>query len=152
MNATIPKAKIIWVADDTPLLQEVMTQMLEQKGATVRIFTDPYKLTAALRAAPAGQRPDLIITDYNFSPAVSPMVVARGDDIHTNVSGGAGTVIELVREGRMGIPVIIFTGVERDSIPQSESRAQDVTVVSKPGIDALMDMVDSKLSAARGLR
>lgn len=68
MKLNTKTGKRIYIADNNPVYRDLLKLVLEQKGYSVRLFEDGYRLLKALRINKTAkiQRPDLIICDINM--------------------------------------------------------------------------------------
>lgn len=99
----------IVIADDDPLVAELLTYKLMQRGYEVNSLTDSESILDNLQAAP----PDLIILDYQLS------------------STSTGEIIAALRNdpATAGIPIIILSSAWRE---------QDVLEALESGINDFM--------------
>lgn len=114
--------KTIWITEDDPSLGEALDLAFGLRGCTTRYFQDPYRLIKALNEEKADHRPDLIISDYNFSPIVSHMVAMRGDDIHTEAPHAVEDIINKLARLHLKIPLIIFSGQQPEEAKSTTKR------------------------------
>lgn len=167
MNDVDLSGKTIWVADDNRLVADMMQQLLESRHrATVQIFTDSGTLIDKLGEVARGRTtaPDILITDWSFSPAVKLPHTPAGAGIQRDVweeddreIPNAGlmvlTAVTKAQNARGSyIPVIISTGqaVPRHLLEQFSD--VDVEVMLKPPrFDRLSDLITAKLTETRGV-
>jgi CheY-like chemotaxis protein len=70
------RRRIVLVDDDRDFL-EMNASILEGSGCDVRGYPGPREALAAMRAAPPGKEPDLVITDLMMSALDSGFSLAR---------------------------------------------------------------------------
>lgn len=136
----------VWIAEDDNMLAGILGEMMGKLGYETRVFKDPYKLTEALKNAPMLERPDVMVTDYTFSPTVSPMMALRGDDIKTESPHGGAAILETAGMMNPRIPVVVFSGKEPKDLGASRY-GSDVTFIVKPKVDELKKVLKEKLSS-----
>ena len=120
-----PRAKHILAGDDSPVILQLLREILEAEGYRVSTEPEPLDLATVRRLAP-----DLVILDHMLEE-------------------GAGSGWRLLRELRedadlASLPVVICTGaVHRVRQGEAELRAMGAGVVTKPfDIDDLILAVD----------
>jgi hypothetical protein len=107
--------KVIWFVHDSQTLLSAMSRILlkQCKTKAVKTFTDPYAAIAAIeQLSPQGKElPDLIVTDYSFSPGLKPgedYFLRRKEPLE--VAQGGRWIAREVRDKRLDIPVLVRTG------------------------------------------
>jgi DNA-binding NtrC family response regulator len=140
------KNKVIWITEDDPSLGEAMDLGFSVQGYTTRYFSDPYRLMEELSTT--STRPDIIITDYSFSPTITHMAAMRGDDMHTDAPHAAEDLLDKLSKLHLRIPVILFTGREPEDVQKlCRHGKHDITYVQKPHVATLNKLVHEKLES-----
>jgi CheY-like chemotaxis protein len=141
------KGKCIWIAEDTPSFRRDLADFFEMHGATTETFADPYRLADKLESIKHGDNntalPDLILTDWTFSPTPTRKG-AYWDEKEADVEGGGQVVIDALKKSGEKIPVVIFTGDDRlarfGSFPDA-----DVSILFKGHARRIIDHVKARL-------
>ena len=117
----------------------------------MKTFRNPYSAAdklAQLESNTTTRAPDIIITDYTFSPTPTRKGVYADDVKDWAPEGGGLKIIEQLRECSpplRDIPVILHTGA--DNVEYLNFRGANVTVLSKgKGQPELFNLVAARLS------
>lgn len=65
---------VVWLVEDNDGVREAIEAMLEMYGATVRSFADGAEV---LEALPAGEKPDLLLTDLDMPKVGGEELIRR---------------------------------------------------------------------------
>ena len=96
--------RLVYVADDEPILLELASALLESQGCVVQTFRSGEELVSAIKQA--SQKPALLVTDY----AMGGMTGLEAIEICKQISPGlktflvSGTVDESVFQGAVHEP------------------------------------------------
>jgi CheY-like chemotaxis protein len=142
------KGKRLWIAEDNASLAGSLASFFEDYGALTKTFSDPYRLVDTLQATRQEEQPDIILTDWTFSPTPKRKG-AYWDDKEADIDGGGRTVIEAVKNSGQRIPIIIFTGDIRLKKYASFPGADVSVLLKQSDIENVLDHIDARLSNTR---
>ena len=120
-HVSIPLLMNILVAEDEPMLRDMLSLELQENGQTVISAKDGFETIELLKL----HKPDLLLLD---------LLMPRKDGF---------AVLEFIHTARMGVPVLVLTNI---SEPREEERcralgARDFIVKSQCNLDEIWEKV-----------